>query len=49
VYHDADGDRPAGRFAPLSARGTARIGGLRVVPVHADPARGLYVLAVEGG
>ena len=49
VYHDADGDRPVERFAPLSVDGPARIGGLQVVPVHADPARGLYVLAVKGG
>ncbi|HEX6678521.1 MAG TPA: hypothetical protein VF486_26320 [Actinomycetes bacterium] len=49
VYHDADGDRPAERFAPLSADTPARVGALRVVPVHADPERGLYVLAVEDG
>jgi hypothetical protein len=49
VYHDADGDRPVERFAPLSVDRPARIGGLQVVPVHADPGRGLYVLAVKGG
>jgi hypothetical protein len=49
LFHDADGDRPAGRFAPLSVTRPARIGAVRVVPVHADPARGLYVLAVEDG
>ncbi len=49
VYHDADGDRPAERFAPLSVDAPARIGTLRVVPVHADPERGLYVLRVEPG
>jgi hypothetical protein len=49
VFHDADGDRPAERFAPLSVTRPARIGPLRVVPIHADPGRGLYLLAVEGG
>jgi hypothetical protein len=49
VFHDADGDRPGERFAPLSVTAPARIGALRVVPVRADPGRGLYVLAVEDG
>jgi hypothetical protein len=49
VFHDADGDRPTERFAPLSVTRPVRIGRLRVVPVHADPGRGLYVLAVEDG
>ena len=49
VYHDADGDRPVERFAPLSVDRPVRIGGLQVVPVHVDPGRGLYVLAVKGG
>ena len=49
VFHDADGDRPAERFAPLSVTAPARIGPLRVVPVRTDPGRGLYVLAVEDG
>jgi hypothetical protein len=49
VFHDADGDRPAERFAPLSVTAPARIGALRVVPVRTDPGQGLYVLAVEDG
>jgi hypothetical protein len=49
VYHDADGDRPPETFAPLSLDAPARIGRLRLVPVHADPGRGLYVLRVEPG
>jgi hypothetical protein len=49
VFHDADGDRPAERFAPLSVTSPARIGALRVVPVRTDPGQGLYVLAVEDG
>jgi hypothetical protein len=49
VFHDADGDRPAERFAPLSVTRPARIGRLKVVPVRADPERGLFVLAVEDG
>jgi hypothetical protein len=49
VFHDADGDRPAERFASLSVTAPARIGTLQVVPVRTDPGRGLYVLAVEGG
>jgi hypothetical protein len=49
VFHDADGDRPAERFAPLSVTAPARIGTLWVVPVRTDPGRGLYVLAVEDG
>jgi hypothetical protein len=49
VFHDADGDRPTERFAPLSVTAPARIGALRVVPVRTDPGQGLYVLAVEDG
>jgi hypothetical protein len=47
VFHDADGDRPAERFAPLSVTRPARVGAVTVVPLRADPGRGLYVLAVE--
>ena len=47
VFHDADGDQPAGRFAPLSTTTPARVGVVRLVPLRADPGRGLYVLRVE--
>ena len=47
VFHDADGDRPAERFAPLSVTRPARVGTVTVVPLRADPGRGLYVLRVE--
>jgi hypothetical protein len=46
VFHDADGDRPPGRFAPLSVTGPVRVGRVELVPLHADPGRGLYVLRV---
>jgi len=49
VFHDADGDRPAERFAPLSVTRPARVGTVTVVPLEADPGRGLYVLAVAPG
>jgi hypothetical protein len=47
VFHDADGDRPAERFAPLSTTAAKRVGGVEVVPLRTDPGRGLYVLEVE--
>jgi len=47
VFHDADGDRPAERFAPLSVTRPAQVGTVTVVPLRADPGRGLYVLRVE--
>jgi hypothetical protein len=43
VFHDADGDRPAGRFAPLSTAVPSRVGEAELVPLHTDPGRGLYV------
>jgi hypothetical protein len=48
VFHDADGDRPPDRFAPLSTTTQARVGTLTLVPLHTDPAQGLYVHRVEG-
>jgi hypothetical protein len=47
VFHDADGDRPAGRFAPLSTTTPARVGRVQLTPLHTDPDRGLYVHRVE--
>ncbi len=46
VFHDAGGDRPAGRFAALSLTDPGRVGDLLLVPLLADPGRGLYVLRV---
>ena len=47
VFHDADGDRPPERFAPLSATVPTRVGELRLVPLRTAPGRGLYVHRVE--
>jgi hypothetical protein len=47
VFHDADGDRPARRFARLSTATPARVGEVRLVPLRTDPGRGLYVQRVE--
>jgi hypothetical protein len=47
VFHDADGDRPAKRFAPLSTTGPTRVGGVELVPLRTDPEARLYVLRVE--
>jgi hypothetical protein len=48
VFHDADGDRPVERFAPLSTTVPSRVGEVQVVPLRTDPERGLYVHRVEG-
>jgi len=48
VFHDADGDRPPERFAPLSSTVPRRVGNLQLVPLRTDPGRGLYVHRVEG-
>jgi hypothetical protein len=47
VFHDADGDRPIERFAPLSTTVPARVGAVEVVPMRTDPGRGLYVHRVR--
>jgi hypothetical protein len=47
VFHDADGDRPPERFAPLSTTTPTRVGNLEVVPLRTDRERGLYVHRVE--
>jgi hypothetical protein len=43
VFHDADGDRPTERFAPLSTTTPTRVGTVELVPLRTDPGRGLYV------
>jgi hypothetical protein len=48
VFHDADGDQPVRRFAPLSTTTPTRVGEVRLVPLRTDPRRGLYVHRVEG-
>jgi hypothetical protein len=48
VFHDADGDRPVERFAPLSTTVPSRVGQVELVPLRTDPERGLYVHRVEG-
>jgi hypothetical protein len=47
VFHDADGDRPPERFAPLSTTVPTWVGELNLVPLRTDPERGLYVHRVE--
>jgi hypothetical protein len=47
VFHDADGDRPPERFAPLSTTAPTRVGNLELIPLRTDPGRGLYVHRVE--
>jgi hypothetical protein len=48
VFHDADGDRPPERFAPLTTSSETRVGSARVVPLRTEPGRGLYVHRVMG-
>jgi hypothetical protein len=43
AYHDADGDRPPERFAPLSVTTPTRVGAVELLPLRTDPGRGLYV------
>ncbi len=40
VFHDADGDRPAERFAPLSTTTRTRVGEVELVPLRTDPEQG---------
>ena len=47
VFHDADGDRPTERFAPLSVTVPRRVGKVELVPLRTDPGRGLYIHRVE--
>jgi hypothetical protein len=48
VFHDADGDRPPERFAPLSTTVPTKVGRVELVPLRTDPGRGLYVHEVAG-
>ena len=48
AFHDADGDRPPERFAPLSTTVPTRVGEVELIPLRTDPGRGLYVHRVEG-
>jgi hypothetical protein len=43
VFHDADGDRPPDRFAPLSVTAPTTVGTVGLEPLRTDPGRGLYV------
>jgi hypothetical protein len=43
VFHDADGDRPPERFAPLSVTTPTTVGTVGLEPLRTDPGRGLYV------
>jgi hypothetical protein len=47
VFHDADGDRPADRFAPLSVTAPNTVGAVGLDPLRTDPGRGLYVHRVH--
>jgi hypothetical protein len=47
VFHDADGDRPPERFAPLSVTTPATVGAVGLEPLRTDPGRGLYVHRVR--
>jgi hypothetical protein len=48
VFHDADGDRPSERFAPLSTTVPTRVGPVELIPLRTDPEQGLYVHRVTG-
>jgi hypothetical protein len=48
VFHDADGDQPVKRFAPLSTTTPTRVGEVELIPLRTDPGRGLYVHRIEG-
>ncbi|HEV3013265.1 MAG TPA: hypothetical protein VG499_08335 [Actinomycetota bacterium] len=48
VFHDADGDRPPERFAPLSTTAPTRVGPVELIPLRTDPEQGLYVHRVTG-
>jgi hypothetical protein len=49
VFHDADGDRPPDRFAPLSITAPTTVGTVGLEPLRTDPGRGLYVHRVQPG
>jgi hypothetical protein len=47
VFHDADGDRPSERFAPLSVTMPTTVGAATLEPLRTDPGRGLYLHRVR--
>jgi hypothetical protein len=47
VFHDADADQPADRFAQLNRTTTGRVGIVELDPLLAQPERGLYVHQVK--
>jgi hypothetical protein len=47
VFHDADGDRPPERFAPLSVTTPTTVGTVELEPLRTDPRRGVYVHRVR--
>jgi len=47
VFHDADGDRPPERFAPLSVTTRTAVATVELEPLRTDPGRGLYVHRVR--
>jgi hypothetical protein len=47
VFHDADGDRPTDRFAPLSVTIPTGLGAVDLIPLHTDVPDGLYVHRVR--
>jgi len=47
VFHDADGDRPPERFAPLSVTTRTAVGTVELEPLRTDPGRGLYMHRVR--
>jgi hypothetical protein len=49
VFHDADGDRPPERFAPLTTTVKRWVGEVLLVPLRTEPGEGLYILRVEEG
>jgi len=47
LFHDADGDRPPERFAPLSVTTPTTVGTVELEPLRTDPGRGLYMHRVR--
>jgi hypothetical protein len=47
VFHDVDGDQPAGRFVGLNRTTAGRFGIVELAPLVIEPERGLYVHEVK--